>query len=69
MRVSTMIRISSAGQDGASPGGGLIDCITEFGRQVVVAEVRRLEEALVVARTRRGLRGLFPVPSTEGTSQ
>ena len=33
MRVSTMIRISSAGQDGASPGGGLIDCITEFGRQ------------------------------------
>ena len=39
--------------------------ITEFGRQVVVAEVRRLEEALAVARTRRGLRGLLPAPSIE----
>src|SRR5438128_7314758 len=39
--------------------------LTEFGRQIVVAEVRRLEEALVVARTRRGLRGLLPVPHIE----
>lgn len=37
--------------------------LTEFGRQVVVAEVRRLEEAVVVARTRRGLRDLLPAPS------
>ena len=40
--------------------------LTGFGRQVVVAEVQRLEEALVVARTRRGLRGLLPTPSSEG---
>ena len=39
--------------------------LTEFGRQVIVAEVRRLEEALVVARTRRGLRGLLPTPPIE----
>lgn len=39
--------------------------LTEFGRQVVVAEVQRLEDALRVARTRRGLRGLLPAPSTE----
>jgi len=37
--------------------------LTEFGRQVVVAEVRRLEEILVVARTRRGLRGILPASS------
>lgn len=37
--------------------------LTEFGRQVVVAEVRRLEEAVLVARTRRGLRDLLPAPS------
>src|SRR5947207_6635475 len=29
--------------------------LTEFGRKVLVAEVRRLEEALALARTRRGL--------------
>jgi DNA-binding PadR family transcriptional regulator len=40
--------------------------LTELGRQVIVAEVQRLEEALVVARTRRGLRGLLPVPRIEG---
>src|SRR5437660_8326190 len=35
MRVSTMIRISSpAEQDGANPDSGLMDRITEFGRQV-----------------------------------
>src|SRR5215469_9658698 len=39
--------------------------LTEFGRQVVVAEIKRLEEALVVARTRRGLRDLLPAPSIE----
>ena len=39
--------------------------ITKFGRQVVSAEVRRLEEALVVARTRRGLRDLLSTPSVE----
>lgn len=39
--------------------------LTEFGRQVVVAEVQRLEDALHVARTRRGLRGLLPAPSIE----
>ena len=41
--------------------------LTELGRQVVVAEVQRLEEALRVARTRRGLRGLLPTPSSEET--
>ena len=41
--------------------------LTELGRQVVVAEVQRLEEALRVARTRRGLRGLLPAPSSEET--
>jgi DNA-binding PadR family transcriptional regulator len=39
--------------------------LTELGRQVVVAEVQRLEEALRVARTRRGLRDLLPAPSSE----
>jgi len=39
--------------------------LTELGRQVVVAEVQRLEEALRVARTRRGLRGLLAAPSSE----
>ena len=39
--------------------------LTELGRQVVVAEVQRLEEALLVARTRRGLRDLLPAPSSE----
>jgi DNA-binding PadR family transcriptional regulator len=39
--------------------------LTELGRQVVVAEVQRLEEALRVARTRRGLRGLLAAPSRE----
>ena len=39
--------------------------LTELGRQVIVAEVQRLEEALGVARTRRGLRGLLPVPGIE----
>src|SRR2546428_13005962 len=39
--------------------------LTEFGRRVIVAEVQRLEDALVVARTRRGLRGLLPAPSIE----
>ena len=39
--------------------------LTELGRQVSVAEVHRLEETLVVARTRRGLRGLLPAPSSE----
>jgi DNA-binding PadR family transcriptional regulator len=39
--------------------------LTGLGRQVVVAEVQRLEEALVVARTRRELRGLLPTPSSE----
>ena len=39
--------------------------LTEFGRRVIVAGVHRLEEALVVARTRRGLRGLLPAPSIE----
>jgi alkanesulfonate monooxygenase SsuD/methylene tetrahydromethanopterin reductase-like flavin-dependent oxidoreductase (luciferase family) len=35
MRVSTMIRISSAPkQDGGNPDGGLMDRITDFGRQV-----------------------------------
>src|SRR4029077_16809828 len=35
MRVSTMIRISSsAEQDGANPDSGLMDRITDFGRQV-----------------------------------
>jgi len=42
--------------------------LTEFGRHVAVAEARRLEEALAIARTRRGLSGLFPAPSLEGTS-
>ncbi len=41
--------------------------LTEWGRQVVVAEVRRLEEALAVARTRQGLRGLLAQPSIEET--
>jgi DNA-binding PadR family transcriptional regulator len=39
--------------------------LTEFGRQVLVAELRRLEEALAVARTKRGLRDLLPAPSIE----
>jgi DNA-binding PadR family transcriptional regulator len=39
--------------------------LTEPGRQVVVAEIRRLEEALAVARTRQGLRGLLPGSSIE----
>jgi DNA-binding PadR family transcriptional regulator len=39
--------------------------LTELGRQVIVAEVQRLEEALRIARTRRELRGLFPVQSGE----
>ncbi len=39
--------------------------LTEFGRQVALAEVRRLEEALAVARTRQGLRGLLPAPPIE----
>ncbi len=39
--------------------------LTELGRQVVVAEVQRLEEALLVARTRPGLRDLLPSPSSE----
>jgi len=39
--------------------------LTELGRQVVVAEVQRLEEALRTARTRRGLRDLLPAPSNE----
>ena len=39
--------------------------LTELGRQVVLAEVRRLEEALVVARTRRELRDLLSTPSIE----
>jgi len=39
--------------------------LTELGRQVIVAEVRRLEEVLVVARTRRRLRGFLPAPSIE----
>ena len=39
--------------------------LTELGRQVVVAEVRRLEEALAVARTKRGLRDLLAAPSIE----
>ena len=39
--------------------------LTEFGRKVLVAEVRRLEEALALARTRRGLRGWLPAPSSE----
>ena len=39
--------------------------LTERGRQVVVAEVQRLEEVLHVARTRRGLRGLLAAPSSE----
>src|ERR1700739_2824281 len=35
MRVSTMIRISSAaGQDGANPDSGLMDRITDFAREV-----------------------------------
>src|SRR5207245_11667758 len=35
MRVSTMIRISPpAEQDGANPGSGLMDRITDFARQV-----------------------------------
>lgn len=40
--------------------------LTDLGRQVVVAEVRRLEEVLAVARTRRGLRSLLAMPSIEG---
>lgn len=39
--------------------------LTEQGRHVVVAEVQRLEEALCVARSRRGLQGLFAAPSRE----
>ena len=39
--------------------------LTEFGRQVAVAEIQRLEQALVIAHTRRGLRGLLPAPSIE----
>ena len=39
--------------------------LTELGRQVVLVEVRRLEEALAVARTRRGLRDLLSTPSIE----
>ncbi len=41
--------------------------LAEWGRQVMVAEVRRLEEALAVARTRPGLRGLLAQPSIEET--
>jgi DNA-binding PadR family transcriptional regulator len=40
--------------------------LTDLGRKVVVAEVRRLEDALAVARTRRGLRSLLATPSIEG---
>ncbi len=40
--------------------------LTDFGRQVMVAEVRRLERVLALARTRRGLRGLLAMPSSEG---
>ena len=39
--------------------------LTELGRQVAMAEVRRLEEALVVARTRQGLCDWLPGPSNE----
>ena len=39
--------------------------LTDFGRQVVVAEVRRLEETLAITRTRRGLRDLLCPPSVE----
>ena len=39
--------------------------LTEFGRQVLVAEVRRLEAALAVARTKRELRDLLAAPSIE----
>jgi DNA-binding PadR family transcriptional regulator len=39
--------------------------LTELGRRVIVAEVQRLEDALVIARTRRGLRDLLPAPSIE----
>ncbi len=39
--------------------------LTEFGRKVLVAELRRLEEALAIARTKRGLRDLLPAPSIE----
>ena len=39
--------------------------LTESGRQAVVAEIKRLEETLAVARTRRGLRDLLPAPSIE----
>jgi DNA-binding PadR family transcriptional regulator len=40
--------------------------LTDFGRQVMMAEVRRLERVLALARTRRGLRGLLAMPSSEG---
>jgi DNA-binding PadR family transcriptional regulator len=39
--------------------------LTELGRQVIVAEVRRLEETLAITRTRRGLRDLLSLPSVE----
>lgn len=39
--------------------------LTELGRQMVVAEVQRLEEVLRLARSRRGLRGLLAAPSSE----
>jgi len=39
--------------------------LTESGRQLVVAEIKRLEETLAVARTRRGLRDLLSAPFIE----
>ncbi|HEY7419425.1 MAG TPA: PadR family transcriptional regulator [Ktedonobacteraceae bacterium] len=40
--------------------------LTDLGRRVVVAEVRRMEKVLALARTRRGLRDLLAMPSSEG---
>ena len=42
--------------------------LTEFGCQVAIAEARRLEGDLAVARTRRRLRDVLADPSLEATS-
>ncbi|QBD75559.1 PadR family transcriptional regulator [Ktedonosporobacter rubrisoli] len=39
--------------------------LTESGREVLVAEVRRLEDVLMVARTKRSLSSLLSSPSIE----
>ncbi len=37
--------------------------LSDFGRQVAVAEVKRLDEVLAIARASRGLRDILPAPA------